>query len=57
MTLDISGSTQYGEKFALRNTQQDGYAAGKLNEITVSNPAWSTPAIPTATTSRWARSR
>lgn len=36
MTLDISGSTQYGEKFALRNTQQDGYAAGKLNEITVS---------------------
>jgi len=37
MTLDISGSTQYGEKFALRNTQQDGYAAGKLNEITVSD--------------------
>lgn len=36
MTLDINGSTQYGEKFALRNTQQDGYAAGKLNEITVS---------------------
>lgn len=36
MTLDVSGSTQYGEKFALRNTQQDGYAAGKLNEITVS---------------------
>ncbi len=37
MTLDIGGSTQYGEKFALRNTQQDGYAAGKLNEITVSD--------------------
>ncbi|MBO1746230.1 flagellar hook protein FlgE [Stenotrophomonas sp. SI-NJAU-1] len=36
MTLDVNGSTQYGEKFALRNTQQDGYAAGKLNEITVS---------------------
>ncbi|MCS4232970.1 flagellar hook protein FlgE [Stenotrophomonas rhizophila] len=36
LTLDISGSTQYGEKFALRNTQQDGYAAGKLNEVTVS---------------------
>ncbi|AWH21444.1 MULTISPECIES: flagellar hook protein FlgE [Stenotrophomonas] len=36
MTLDVSGSTQYGEKFALRNTQQDGYAAGKLNEVTVS---------------------
>ncbi len=36
MTLNVSGSTQYGEKFALRNTQQDGYAAGKLNEVTVS---------------------
>lgn len=36
LTLDISGSTQYGEQFALRNTQQDGYAAGKLNEITIS---------------------
>lgn len=36
MTLDVSGSTQYGEKFVLRNTQQDGYAAGKLNEVTVS---------------------
>ncbi|MGE8249783.1 MAG: flagellar hook-basal body complex protein, partial [Stenotrophomonas bentonitica] len=36
MSLNLSGSTQYGEKFALRNTQQDGYAAGKLNEITVS---------------------
>ncbi|WP_422508011.1 flagellar hook protein FlgE [Stenotrophomonas sp. GZD-301] len=36
MTLNVMGSTQYGEKFALRNTQQDGYAAGKLNEITVS---------------------
>ncbi len=36
MTLDVTGSTQYGEKFSLRNTQQDGYAAGKLNEITVS---------------------
>lgn len=36
LSLNLSGSTQYGEKFALRNTQQDGYAAGKLNEITVS---------------------
>ncbi len=36
MTLDLSGSTQYGEQFALRNTAQDGYAAGKLNEITIS---------------------
>jgi len=36
LSLDVSGSTQYGEKFALRNTQQDGYAAGKLNEISVS---------------------
>jgi len=36
LTLDVAGSTQYGEKFALRNFQQDGYAAGKLNEISVS---------------------
>ncbi len=36
LTLDVTGSTQYGEKFALRNFQQDGYAAGKLNEISVS---------------------
>jgi len=36
LTLDVSGSTQYGEKFALRNFQQDGYAAGKLSEISVS---------------------
>jgi len=36
MTLDITGASQYGEQFAMRNTRQDGYAAGKLNEITVS---------------------
>jgi len=56
MSLNLSGSTQYGEKFALRNTQQDGYAAGKLNEITVSEEASSTPATPMAMTRRWARS-
>ncbi len=36
LTLDVSGSTQYGEKFAVRDTRQDGYAAGKLNEISIS---------------------
>ncbi|MCW4456287.1 flagellar hook protein FlgE [Flavobacterium sp. MXW15] len=36
MSLNLSGSTQYGEKFALRDTRQDGYAAGKLNEISIS---------------------
>src|SRR5690606_3396385 len=36
MTLDITGSTQYGENFSLRNTAQDGYASGKLNEISIS---------------------
>ena len=36
LTLDVTGSTQYGEKFALRDTHQDGYAAGKLNEISIS---------------------
>ena len=35
MSLDISGSTQYGESFALRDTRQDGYASGKLNEISI----------------------
>ncbi len=36
LTLDVSGSTQYGEKFAMRDVRQDGYAAGKLNEISIS---------------------
>ncbi|MCC4595558.1 flagellar hook protein FlgE [Xanthomonas campestris pv. phormiicola] len=35
LTLDVSGSTQYGEAFALRNTSQDGYASGKLNSISI----------------------
>jgi len=35
LTLDVSGSTQYGEKFALRDTRQDGYASGKLTEISI----------------------
>ena len=37
MTLDVTGSTQYGEKFALRDTRQDGYASGKLTEISIAN--------------------
>ena len=36
LDLDLTGSTQYGEKFALRDVRQDGYAAGKLNEISIS---------------------
>ena len=36
MTLDLTGSTQYGSEFALRSVNQDGYAAGKLSEISVS---------------------
>jgi flagellar hook protein FlgE len=35
LTLDVSSSTQYGEKFALRDTRQDGYASGKLTEISI----------------------
>ncbi|HEY0335317.1 MAG TPA: flagellar hook protein FlgE [Stenotrophomonas sp.] len=35
MSLNVSGSTQYGEAFALRDTHQDGYASGKLNEISI----------------------
>ncbi|MGE8281680.1 MAG: flagellar hook protein FlgE [Stenotrophomonas sp.] len=37
MTLDVTGSTQYGEKFALRDTRQDGYASGKLTEISIAD--------------------
>ena len=36
LNLDLAGSTQYGERFQLRDTRQDGYAAGKLNEISIS---------------------
>ncbi|CAN7366550.1 flagellar hook protein FlgE [Pseudoxanthomonas sp. LjRoot143] len=36
MTLDISGTTQYGEQFSKRIQNQDGYATGKLNEFSVS---------------------
>ncbi|WP_058834628.1 flagellar hook protein FlgE [Luteimonas abyssi] len=36
MGLNLSGSTQYGEEFQLRDSRQDGYAAGKLNEISIS---------------------
>lgn len=36
LTLNVAGATQYGEKFAMRDTRQDGYAAGKLNEISIS---------------------
>lgn len=35
MTLDITGSTQYGEAFALRDARQDGFASGKLNSISI----------------------
>ncbi len=37
LTLDLTGSTQYGSSFQLRNNNQDGYASGKLNEISISN--------------------
>lgn len=36
MSVDVTGATQYGEQFQLRNVHQDGYAAGKLNEISIS---------------------
>src|SRR5690606_32709621 len=35
MNLDISGSTQYGNSFALRSLNQDGFASGKLTTIDV----------------------
>lgn len=36
LTLDVAGATQYGERFAMRDVRQDGYASGKLNEISIS---------------------
>jgi len=36
MTLNITGTTQYGEQFANRTQHQDGFASGKLNEFSVS---------------------
>ncbi|QDW65569.1 flagellar hook protein FlgE [Luteimonas granuli] len=35
LTVDVTGSTQYGERFQFRDARQDGYAAGKLNEISI----------------------
>ncbi|WP_045738594.1 flagellar hook protein FlgE [Xanthomonas sp. MUS 060] len=35
LTLNVTGSTQYGETFALRAASQDGYASGKLNAISI----------------------
>jgi len=35
LTLDINGAAQYGEAFVPRVGRQDGYASGKLNEISI----------------------
>ena len=35
MSLNLTGTTQYGEKFAVNYLHQDGNASGKLNEFTV----------------------
>ncbi|HEY0504103.1 MAG TPA: flagellar hook protein FlgE [Lysobacter sp.] len=35
LTLNVSGSAQYGSAFALRDINPDGYAAGKLNEVDI----------------------
>jgi flagellar hook protein FlgE len=35
LSMNLSGSTQYGGSFALRSVNQDGYASGKLSEISV----------------------
>lgn len=36
MSLDLTGTAQYGNQFQLRNIHQDGYASGKLDEISIS---------------------
>lgn len=56
MQLNVSGSTQYGEQFALRDTRQDATPAASSTR-SASTPAVScSRAIPTVPTSRWARS-
>jgi len=35
VNLDLNGSVQYGEAFALRDARQNGHATGKLNEISI----------------------
>ncbi len=35
--LDLSGLTQFGSKFAVSDLKQDGYAAGQLNNINISD--------------------
>lgn len=37
ITLDLSNSTQYGEKFSVSELAQDGYATGRLTGIEVSS--------------------
>ena len=35
--LDLSATTQFGSKFAVSDLKQDGYAAGQLNNINISD--------------------
>jgi flagellar hook protein FlgE len=35
VTIDLSGSSQYGEAFSVNDLRQDGYAAGRLTEFEV----------------------
>ena len=37
MTLDLSGATQFGSKFAVADLTQNGYASGDLTSINISN--------------------
>lgn len=36
LSLDITGSAQYGQSFSMRNVAQNGFTAGKLDEIAIS---------------------
>ena len=37
VNIDLSGLTQFGSKFAVSDLKQDGYAAGQLNNINISD--------------------
>jgi flagellar hook protein FlgE len=37
LTLDLSGSTQYGTEYSINNLDQDGYASGRLSGVDIDN--------------------
>lgn len=57
MTLDVSGSTQYGESSRCATPSRMATPPASSMRSPCRKPAWSTRVTPMAPTSRWARSR